>query len=62
MENNTVEIWLKVVHQTKLAYLTNDGGTLNWLPKSQVEILDSAEGEEYLMSVPEWLALDNGLI
>jgi hypothetical protein len=52
----TVELYLELIHQTEKAYLVSDGDNNIWLPKSQVEY----DGEEF--SIPEWLAIDKGLV
>lgn len=44
--------------ETEKAYHFYDGTTKVWLPKSQCEW----DGEEKTMTMPEWLALEKGLI
>ncbi len=45
-------------YETEKAYHFYDGATKVWLPKSQCEW----DKEEKIMVMPEWLALDKGLI
>ena len=44
--------------ETENAYRFFDGATIAWLPKSQVEWDQDAK----TMTMPEWLALEKGLI
>lgn len=53
-----VEVDCEVVGETELAWEIDDGDTEVWLPKSQTEWLD----DEGIMMMPEWLALEKGLI
>ena len=52
------EIAGEVHHETEKAYLFYDGINKVWLPKSQCQW----DEDEQTMSVPEWLALEKGLI
>lgn len=52
-----VEVEGEVIYETALAWLLNIDGDQVWLPKSQVE--DHGDGT---FTVPEWLALERGLI
>lgn len=66
MSCETVELELNFVAQTALAYGVTDDepdDPVVWLPKSECEI----EGPDLLgkvctFRVPEWLAIDNGLV
>lgn len=44
--------------ETERAYRFYDGKTMVWLPKSQCEWDD----QSHVMTMPEWLALEKGLI
>lgn len=61
-----VELELRLVQQTALAYgVTEDepDDPVIWLPKSQTELLDDVElGEVAKFEVPEWLAVEKGLV
>jgi hypothetical protein len=65
-KHDIIEITGEVLHETEDAYLFTDGtkekdgkNTVNvWLPKSQCEW----DKGDKTMQLPEWLALDKGLI
>lgn len=55
--HDIIEVEITVLHETEKAYLvTNDGDNKVWLSKSICEIDGS------VLQIPEWLALDKGLI
>lgn len=54
--SDLIDLAGEVQGETAAAYRFFDGDKVVWLPKSQVEW----DGE--VMTVPEWLALDKGLI
>lgn len=56
-ESNIVDIACELRHQTDQAFLIFDGTKNVWVPKSQVE--DNRDGT---FAMPEWLAMDKGLI
>jgi len=67
MSREKIELELYYVAETGLAYgVTEDelDGPTIWLPKSQVEMVDETTGlgEVAVFQVPEWLALEKGLI
>jgi len=51
-------------HETDRAFLGSDceRDTAVWLPKSQVERGDAKGGGVYVFTMPEWLAVDKGLV
>lgn len=55
-KSNLIEVSCEIRHETEKAYLIFDGTKEVWLPKSQVEVED---GE---VTMPEWLAMEKGLI
>ena len=55
-KSDLIEIACEVRRETPKAFMIFDGAKEVWLPKALVEI----EGGEATM--PEWLALDKGLI
>lgn len=62
--SDLVEITVQVHHKTDKAILVSDSGervTAVWLPLSQIEVemKDHAIAE---ITLPEWLAMDKGLI
>lgn len=54
--HSIVVIPCELVTETDLAYLVFDGRKSAWVPKSQCEYED---GE---LQIPEWLAVDKGLV
>jgi hypothetical protein len=55
----------ELIHETDAAYLVDECGTEIWIPKSQIEDEDITVGNgiEYLnFGIPEWLALEKGMI
>lgn len=63
MKSNVMDLEVIIAHQTDKAVLVKeyeqDKGT--WLPLSQVEV-DGDVGDYGTVTIPEWLALDKGLI
>ena len=64
----TVEIDADILRQTELAVHIYDGSEVVWLPKSQLvdpspdEIGEYEDGDSLTIVIPEWLALEKGLI
>ena len=58
--SNLVDIAVEFRHETPKAILVYDGAKEVWLPKSQVEYEHSGGG--VIVTMPEWLAKDKGLI
>lgn len=54
--HDIITVSVKLKHETAAAYLVNGGDKDVWVPKSQCEYSD---GE---LQLPEWLALEKGLI
>ena len=55
----------EVKHETDAAYLLNDGTQDIWIPKSQIEDEEMSfqDGIKCLeFGIPEWLALEKGMI
>lgn len=58
-KSNLVDIDVDMVHETEKAFLvTIDGKTKVWIAKSQCEL----DTETKVLTCPEWLAKDKGLI
>ena len=58
-----VELLLEIKAETGKALLVSDGGQNVWLPKSQIEYTEQGgKGDEIVFEIPEWLALEKGLI
>lgn len=57
------EITARLVHQTELAFLLDDGTTKEWVPKSRVENDDRVDnGQIGTFSMPEDLAIEKGFV
>lgn len=56
-QSDLIEIAGELRHETPRAFLIFDGDKEVWLPKSKVE--DNHDGT---FTLPEWLALERGLI
>lgn len=61
-EDETVWVEGTIVGKTEKAILFNDGDVEVWIPKSQVQDEDREESGLLKIEIPEWLALDKGLI
>jgi len=63
MKSTIIDIAVIVHHRTERAVLVSDDGDREsavWLPLSQVEIDD--DGSNHIITLPEWLAQEKGLI
>lgn len=63
-KSDLVDIAVQVHHRTDKAILVSDDGDRDkavWLPLSQIEIEERAKGIVEV-TLPEWLAMDKGLI
>lgn len=63
MADEGIEMTADFVRETEKAILINDGDNEVWLPKSQIDYhLDEFKGVVYINDLPEWLAVDKGLV
>lgn len=64
MKSDIIDIDVQVLHETEKAVLVTDSVPENgvWLPRSKIEIEPTGFGGIYTVTLPEWLALDKGLI
>lgn len=63
MKSDLIDLAVQLHHETGKAWLVSDDGDREkavWIPKSQAEI--EADGKIHLLTCPEWLAQDKGLI
>lgn len=60
MKSNLVDITVILVHSTDKAWLVDDGSKKVWIPFSQGEL--EQKGPTWLLTIPEWLANEKGLI
>lgn len=61
MSDRLTDIACILKHETKAAWLVNDGDKDVWLPKSQCE-LEPGKGTDCIVTLPEWLAKEKELI
>ena len=64
MRSNIIDIDVSIEARTEKAVLahTGDKSKAAWLPLSQIEISETGFPEIWTVTLPEWLALDKGLI
>ena len=64
MSNKNIEIAVDIKHMTDSAVLVSDGNKEVWIPKGQIEDYtdELIVGHSITVLIPEWLALDKGLI
>jgi len=60
MKSDLVDIEVVIKIETAKAVLVNDGKRDVWLPLSQVEM--ERDSEKTFVTMPEWLAIDSGLV
>ena len=60
--NKTVEVTVDIIHETDAALLVSDAGEEVWIPKSQITEEIPMSGNTSQLEIPEWLALEKGLI
>lgn len=64
MKSDLIDVTVQLHHETERAILVSDDGDrekATWIPLSQCEILKRPNGIA-IVTMPEWLALDKGLI
>lgn len=59
-----VEIEVRVVQETDMAYLFDYGGKEQvWIPKSQItDSCEDSDGKLTSIFIPEWLAVEKGMV
>lgn len=62
MSNQEVEIACEIKRETEKAFLIFDGKEEVWLPKSQITDQCESGGQIVSVFIPEWLAMEKGLI
>lgn len=63
--HDLVDIEVRLHHKSAKAILVSDDGdeaNAVWLPLSQIEIDDQGKNGVVTVTVPEWLAIDKGLV
>lgn len=64
MESDLVDLDVQVLHETKRAALVTLDVPENgvWLPKAKIELSETGIVGIMTVTLPEWLALERGLI
>ena len=61
--NESEEYEGELIQETELGILLQYEGENYWLPKSQIEIEgDPVLGKELTVHIPNWLAIENGMM
>lgn len=64
-DDEGIEVEVEIVRETEAAWLVSNGDERYWLPKSQVTPISDPDpelGDFVAISVPEWLAENEGLV
>ncbi|MCA0421899.1 MAG: hypothetical protein LCH61_01020 [Proteobacteria bacterium] len=62
MKSDLIDITVTKRHETTAAVQVHDGDKLAWLPKSQIEIEETGDGKTVIVTLPQWLAEEKGLV
>lgn len=65
MKNDLVEVTVLMVTETQRAVLVSDTGESKdavWVPKSQIEIEATDREGAFVITLPEWLAIEKGFV
>lgn len=57
-----VEVYAEEVRRTELAILIKHADGECWLPLSEIYIIEEEGFDPLRLSVPEWLAIEKGLV
>lgn len=60
-DKDQVDICVEFLRDSGRAIKVSDGNVEEWLPKSQIEY-DGEPGDTITVTMPNWLALEKGLI
>lgn len=60
-DKDEIDICVEFLKDSGRAIKVSDGYVEEWLPKSQIEY-DGEEGDTITVTMPNWLALEKGLI
>lgn len=64
-KSDLVDILVSMHAETPKAVLVSDTGENDdavWLPKSQIEFVPATKKGQFIVTMPEWLAKDKGLV
>lgn len=62
-KSDLIDVAVKLHHESEKAWLVSDDGDRAkaiWIPKSQAEL--ESKGAAHILTLPEWLATDKGLV
>jgi hypothetical protein len=65
MKSDLIDITVSKHAETAGAVLVSDAGRgdeAKWLPKSQIEIEPAPQKGLFIVTMPEWLAIDKGFV
>lgn len=64
MKSDLIDITVHLLHETERAVLVTDSTPEHgvWLPRSQIEIEPADTGGLHVVTLPEWLAIERGLV
>jgi hypothetical protein len=62
MRSNVTDIMLEKRHETDKAVLFFTGDKTVWLAKRQIEVEPAKDGKLWIVTLPEWLAEEKGLV
>ena len=60
--NDPIEFCGELRHETDKAYLVFDGDHEVWIPKSQTQAHRQIKGSDWEFVIPEWLAVEKGIV
>ncbi|WP_375590179.1 hypothetical protein ABWH89_04940 [Hoeflea alexandrii] len=61
-KSDLVDIQVEVIHTTDRAVLVDNGDRRVWLPLAQVEVGPIGLRRGATVTMPEWLAIEKGLV
>lgn len=62
MKSTVIDLVLEKRHETEKAIQFSDGDNLVWLAKIQIEISPTESRKLFCVTLPEWLAVEKGLV
>jgi len=62
VKSDLIDITVARRHETTGAIQVHDGDKLVWLPKSQIEVEETGDGKTVIVTLPQWLAEEKGLV
>jgi len=63
-KSHLVDVEVSLKHETDKAWLvhTGDPDDAKWIPKSQAELEEGEGNNIFILTLPDWLAYEEGLI